>query len=89
MQPYKNIITSETTKDPLKVVLYEDYYQKLNDLRLDLDRDSSAIFELRCNGFTYNEIAKLLDISYDKVGRYLKNIRVEMKKRSLDEIYIN
>ena len=89
MQPYKNIITTETEKDPLNVVLFDDYYQKLNQLRLDLDKDTSAVFELRCNGFSYKEIAKLLDISYDKVGRYLKNIRIEMKKRSLDEICIN
>ncbi len=89
MQPYKNIITSEKEIDPLNLTMYNDYYKELNELRLDLDRDCSAVFELRCNGFSYKEIAKLLDISYDKVGRYLKNIRIEMKKRSLDEIYIN
>ena len=86
---WTNNYATEKEPDPLKVVLSEDYNQKLNQLRLDLDKDTSAVFELRCNGFSYKEIAKLLDISYDKVGRYLKNIRIEMKKRSLDEICIN
>ena len=89
MQPYVNIIKSEREKDPLKVALASDYYKELNELRLDLDKESSAVFELRCNGFSYKEIAKLLDIRYERVGRNLKKIRTEMKKRSLDAFYLN
>ncbi len=89
MQPYKNIVTSTKEKNPLETALSNDYYKKLNELRLDLDKECSAIFELRCNGFSYKEIAKLLDITYDKVGRCLRKIKIEMKKRSLDEIYTN
>lgn len=46
-----------------------------------LDIKCSSVFELRYNGFTYNEISKLLDISVGTVDARLNKIRRTLQKK--------
>ena len=44
-------------------------------LKLDMDMDMAAVFELKANKFTTCEISTLLDIPRRKVDSYLFQIR--------------
>ena len=44
-----------------------------------LDLDTSCVFELRFNGFSYREISQLLDISISSVDSKLSRARRFMK----------
>ncbi len=82
-QQYKNIISDTKEDEPFTKILIEDFYQELNQLRLDLDTEYSEIFELRYNGFSYKEISILLDIKVSRVGKCLESVRKELRKRGL------
>ncbi len=86
---YSNVISDDSTEEPLNIMLNKNFYFELNKLKLDLDRELGEIFELRCNGFTYKEIAILLDIPVYRVARSIKQVKKEMKKRNLDQFLIN
>ncbi len=86
---YMNIIPNEQAEEPLSIVLNKNFYYELNKLKLDLDLELGEIFELRCNGFTYKEISILLDIPIHRVARSIRQIKIEMQKRHLDQFLIN
>ena len=86
---YSNIISDDPKEEPLNIILNKNFYFELNKLKLDLDIELGEVFELRCNGFTYKEIAILLDIPAHRVARNLKLVKKEIKKRRLDQFLIN
>lgn len=84
---YKNIISDKIDIEPLSQVLKEDFYKELNKLRWDLDTEYSEVFELKYNGFSYKEIATLLNMKVSRVGRCLEVIRKEIRKRGLETFF--
>lgn len=47
-----------------------------------LSMKESLVFELRFNGFSYDEISKLLEIKKTNIYSYIRQIRVKFKKSS-------
>lgn len=69
----KDLINIDEKDDELSIRNPEVYfsnnllYEKLISFKNELPIQESLVFELRCNGFKYKEIAKLLDISISRV----------------------
>ena len=61
---------------------YESYdkCQRIMDIKYDLDLIDSSILELKINGFSTNEISKLLDITYKAVDYRMRKIRKKICK---------
>ena len=67
---------------------YEDYtnYEMQNQIIIfknDLSYSDARVFELRYNGFSYKDIASLLDIDVKKVDNILIKIRKKLEKHFL------
>ena len=56
------------------------FLKRIINLKYDLNINYMPIFELKVNGFSNTEIAKLLDIPYKKVDNALYNIKKSLKK---------
>lgn len=59
--------------------LKEDIYQKIHEFCINLDNESSQMFELHWNGFTNLEISSLLDIDFSKVILVLRRLRHSLR----------
>lgn len=56
------------------------YDNLINEMKNSLNFSDSNIFELRYNGFSYKEIAKLLGLTYATVSRRLCKIRKTLQE---------
>ena len=65
---------------------YEEDFIKMKNL---FDINDSVVFELRYNGFTYNEISKLLDIPLSTVDGRLCKIRTILRKQLVFFLLLN
>ena len=72
INPETTFIESEERED-----LYNDIISVLKDVEVE-------IFELRANGFSYKEIASLLNITEKSVGKHIERIKDKISK-ILDE----
>ena len=72
-------VNPETTfiESEEKEGLYNDIVSILKDIEVE-------IFELRANGFSYKEIASLLNITEKSVGKHIERIKNKINKM-LDE----
>ena len=52
-----------------------DIYRRILDKKYDFDIIDSSILELKVNGFSINEIATLLELSYKSVNYRMHKIR--------------
>lgn len=68
MNPEKLLIDSEEAEEIQQMITQE------------LTIEEQQILEMRINGFTYVEIAKLLDIEKKKVDNVVQKIRLKLKK---------
>ena len=66
--------------DTFEVVGDDLFQSEIIDFKHSLKDLDAAIFELRYNGFSYKEIATLLDINLKKVGNSLLQIRKKILK---------
>ena len=57
-----------------------DFLKKIISFKNSLDFLDAQVFELRYNGFSYKDIAILLEISKKKVDNILVKIRKKMEK---------
>lgn len=73
-------------KDPLESVVILDCIQRIIEFKNQLPDDVACVFELRMNGFTYQEIARLLDFSKSKVDSIMCRIRSRVQKTKLKEM---
>ena len=64
-----------------KNIDYENYKNICKKVIYDLPSESSAIIELRLNGFTYREIGTLLDIPNSSVEFKSRKRRILLKKK--------
>lgn len=60
-------------------LVLEDQYHFLIHFKNMLSLKESFIFELRFNGFSYEEIAKLLDIKKANIYSYIRQIKIKFK----------
>lgn len=70
----------ENTKDFMQNIIDREFETKIISFKNSLDTKDSIIFELKYNGFTYKEIAQLLNIKEKDVDNRLLNIRNKLKK---------
>lgn len=63
-----------------KNVIDSDFSLELIKFKHTLDFMDSCVFELRYNGFTYSDIAKLLEINNKKVDNTLLKVRKKLEK---------
>lgn len=78
-----DIIGNDKGIDPIDNVLEDEYQVKLINFRNDLSNVHGQIFELRYNGFNYNEISNLLGVSYKTVDSCLVRVRQNLKDLGL------
>lgn len=67
-------------KEPLQKLVISDQIQDIIEFKNRLSFDMACVFELRLNGFTYQEIATLLDFPRSKVDSALCQIRHRLRK---------
>ena len=77
---------ASTEKDPLESIVISDCIQRIIEFKNHLSDDVACVFELRMNGFTYQEIATLLDFSKSKVDSIMCRIRTKIRKTKLKEM---
>ena len=59
-------------------VLYGEFENRVKELMFNLSFDTSNVFELRINGFTYLEISSLLDIPLSTVNSRCKRVKEKL-----------
>lgn len=72
-------IENSCALNPERECLREDIYQQIHDFCIDLDNESSQMFELYWNGFTNLEISSLLEIDFSKVILVLRRLRHSLR----------
>lgn len=65
----------DNSMEPSTLVVDSENIKKVVEFKNSLDFEYSNIFELRLNGFSYKEIAKLLDLSVSTVDGRLCKVR--------------
>lgn len=88
-EPYINVIEDTNLEKPLENIILNEFCYELKDTLFDLENECNEVFMLKYNGFSYKEIAKLLDISIANVGYYLTKARKTLKKRNLDQFLLD
>ena len=81
--PLCNVIAKEE-ESPFDKIVLSDYIEKLVSFKNSLPFLNASIFELRLNGFSYQEISTLLDIPRVKVDSILYKIRMILKKELME-----
>lgn len=77
--PFINLIPEENNiNDPFTNSITDSLFTDLIVFKNNLSLKKSYIFELRCNGFKYKEISKLLDIPVSIVDNYIHAIKKEL-----------
>ncbi|MCI9233565.1 MAG: sigma-70 family RNA polymerase sigma factor [Bacilli bacterium] len=75
------IILSDNSMNPERLLIDSEEEEELQHLIYqELTDQERQILELRVNGFTYVEIAKLLEINKKKVDNVVQRIRAKLKK---------
>lgn len=84
-----HIIASDE-EEPHQKMVFADCILEIQKFKNSLSDEMDAIFDLHINGFTYQEIATLLDISKRDVDCALRSVRTKLKhtdiKRQLLQI---
>lgn len=82
--PFSEVIASPLD-GPCESLIISDYVQKIIDFKNSLSFDMAIVFELRFNGFSYQEISTLLDMSKSRVDSALAQIRIKLKRTNMRE----
>lgn len=80
--PFSEVIAS-SADDPCDALIVSGYVEKIIEFKNSLSFDMALIFELRFNGFSYQEICSLLDIKKSKVDSALSQIRLKLKRSGI------
>lgn len=80
IEGYDNMDEFVDSLDLDSVIDTDFWFSNVIKFKHQLEPLESWIFELRCNGFSYKEIAKLLEIEVKKVDNSLLKIRKKMEK---------
>ena len=80
LEEFDNVLTFSSDTDVSSY--YDDYLYEVDiiNFKNTLDSIESSVFELRYNGFSYKDIAVLLDINFKKVDNCLLKIRKKLEK---------
>lgn len=82
--PYIEVIASNEDSPYEKLILSE-HIQQIIDFKNSLPKEMACVFELRLNGFTYQEIATLLGLAKSKVDSALCQIRMRLSRNRFKE----
>ncbi len=85
--PFAECIAS-SEDGPYENLLFSDYVLQILDFKNNLPKDIALVFELRLNGFRYQEISTLLDIPKRKVDSALSHIRTKLKNSHVKKYLI-
>ena len=75
-----NSVDVSSGYDPLHNYIDYEYEQEIIAFKNSLNILEASVFELRYNGFSYKDIAILLDISIKKVDNILVKLRKKLEK---------
>lgn len=78
-----DIVEDENKNDPFKRVMELEYQKRLIDFQHSLPMIQAQIFELRYNGFSYQEMQKILELSKKSIDGHLVRIRKKLKINGL------
>ncbi len=81
---YENELVDDSIFNPDTYLSNNYVYCKLIQFKNSLVFKQSLVFELRCNGFKYREIAELLDISINSVDNYIHNYKPRFIKYMME-----
>jgi len=74
-------LIKDNTNEPEKLLLNEEYEKELHEIaKKSLTNMEYQVFELKLNGFSYKEIAEILDMNSKSIDNALRRIRIKMKK---------
>lgn len=76
-----------SNSDIWQSIVLSDVFEKLIEFKNTLTDREAQVFELRMNGFSYNEISTLLDIKSKNIYSYIKQIRRKVKKSSIVDCF--
>lgn len=82
--PYIEVIASNEDT-PYDLMVMSEYVEKIIEFKNSLPYDMACVFELRMNGFTYQEIATLLDLTKSRVDSALCQIRNRLSRNQIRE----
>lgn len=80
IENYDDILELASDVDVFEEYSDYDFLEKVISFKNSLDFLDAQVFELRYNGFSYKDIAILLEISKKKVDNILVKIRKKMEK---------
>ena len=83
-KPLINLLDDKNVNPETTFIESEEKEDLYNDIVSVLNEKEMEVFELRTKGFTYKEIASLLNITEKSVGKYIEKIKVKISKM-LDE----
>lgn len=78
-----DVVEDEVCLDPIQRMLDLEYETRLILFQHELPLLQAQIFELRYNGFSYDEIGELLDLSKKSIDSHLVRIRRRLKRCGL------
>ena len=76
-----------SNSDIWQSIVLSDVFEKLIEFKNTLTDREAQVFELRMNGFSYNEISTLLDIKSKNIYSYIKQIRRKVKKSPIVDCF--
>ena len=77
---FEEVIADNKNIDPKLLIERLDYNKMITRFKHSLDFKYSLVFELRCNGFKYREISKLLDIPISSVDNYVHVCKYRLRE---------
>ena len=83
-KPLINLLDNKNINPETSFIESEEEENLRNDILSILNDKEIEVFELRTKGFTYKEIANLLNITEKSVGKYIEKIKNKINKM-LDE----
>ena len=83
-KPLINLLDDKNVNPETTFIESEEEEDLHNDIVSVLNEKEIEVFELRTKGFTYKEIASLLNITEKSVGKYIEKIKNKISKM-LDE----
>ena len=79
-RPLMDII-EDTSKEPLiNMTEQEEYTELLNDIKSSLSNRENQVFSLMISGFSYQQIAKILNQTPKQVDNTMQRIKLKIKK---------
>ena len=67
-------------KEPINELIEQEFFDSIIKFKNNLNFIESIVFDLKINGYSYNQISSILEIPEKKVDNILFKIRKNLKK---------